>query len=526
VSDKHEYVTKNSTFSFLKALLAKLTIQQTSLHMKSTTRIQLSVMMFLNFFVWGIWFVTMGTYLTKGNIGATGGQTGLAYGTQCLGAIIAPFIVGMIADRFFAAQKILGVLHLAGAGLLYYISSQSNFGSFYSLLLIYMIIYMPTLALVNAIALKQISNAEKQFSGLRVWGTIGWIVAGLIIGWMAWEKDPGSLGITYKIAAIVSALFGIYCFFLPDTPPPKAGKDVSIAEVLGLDALKILKDKNYLIFFIASILICIPLAFYYGQTNQFLNEVGMAQMSETIFLFLMPLFFVRFGIKQMLLIGMIAWILRYVLFSYGNPDSGLWMLYAGIILHGVCYDFFFVTGQIYTDQKAGERVRSSAQGLITLATYGLGMYIGFYMAGMYVDKNEYKDGAKFSKLDTKDVIVSINGTEVKNVITLDSLLMNKISGDKVTVGYLHNNNNESDTVALKSFSKNYGAIVTGSGLEKLGIETDSLENKKLTTGLFIKGKKASHNWKSVWIFPCIFALGVTLMFLAFFKNDKKKLVAV
>lgn len=365
--------------------------------MKSTVRIQLSAMMFLNFFVWGIWFVTMGTYLTKGNIGATGGQTGLAYGTQCLGAIIAPFIIGMIADRFFAAQKILGVLHLAGAGLLYYISTQSSFGSFYSLLIIYMIIYMPTLALVNAISLKQITNAEKQFSGIRLWGTIGWIVAGLIIGWMAWEKDPASLGITYKVAAITSAAFGVFCFFLPNTPPPKAGQNVSIGEVLGLDALKILKNKNYLIFFIASILICIPLAFYYGQANQFLNESGMdkaaakmtlGQMSETLFLFLMPLFFARFGTKQMLLIGMVAWIARYVLFSYGDTGANLWMLYAGIILHGICYDFFFVTGQIYTDNMAGPRVRSAAQGLITLATYGVGMYIGFFVAGKYVDSHK------------------------------------------------------------------------------------------------------------------------------------------
>jgi nucleoside transporter len=388
--------------------------------MKSTTRIQLSIMMFLNFFVWGIWFVTMGTYLTKGNIGATGGQTGLAYGTQSLGAIIAPFIIGMIADKFFSAQKILGVLHLIGACLLYLIASKEGFGSFYTLLLIYMIIYMPTLALVNAISLKQITNAEKQFSSIRMWGTIGWIVAGLIIAWMAWEPskqimETGSaenagvaakealkaaasrLSVTYKVAAIISALFGIYSFFLPNTPPPKAGQKTSIAEIFGLDALKILKNKNYLIFFIASIMICIPLAFYYGQANQFLNEAGMVgaagkmtmgQIAETVFLFLMPWFFARFGTKQMLLIGMFAWILRYALFAYGDAGSGIWMLYLGIILHGVCYDFFFVTGQIYTDNIAGPRVRSSAQGLITLATYGLGMYVGFYIAGLYVDQHK------------------------------------------------------------------------------------------------------------------------------------------
>jgi nucleoside transporter len=393
---------KNSTFSFHEGFIQIINYYQPTIAMATTTRIQLSAMMFLNFFIWGIWFVTMGTYLTKGQIGATDDQTGLAYGTQCLGAIIAPFIIGMIADRFFAAQKILGILHLAGAALLYYISTQTEFSSFYTILLSYMIIYMPTLALVNAIALKQISDPEKQFSGIRMWGTIGWIAAGLIIGWMAWESNPAELGITFKVGAIVSALFGVYAFFLPNTPPPKAGQDVSFREVIGLDALNVLKDKNYLIFFIASILICIPLAFYYGQANMFLNEAGVAkaagkmtmgQMSETVFLFLMPFFFARFGTKQMLLIGMIAWILRYALFAYGDAGSGIWMLYAGIILHGICYDFFFVTGQIYTDQKAGERVRSSAQGLITLATYGVGMYIGFWLAGKIVGNYAVKDAA-------------------------------------------------------------------------------------------------------------------------------------
>ena len=403
--------------------------------MNLSVRLKLSSMMFLNFFVWGIWFVTMGTYLIKGNIGATGEQTGAAYGTQCLGAIIAPFIIGLIADKFFAAQKILGVLHLAGAGVLYFISSQTGFASFYSLLLIYMIIYMPTLALVNAISLKQVSNAEKEFSGIRMWGTIGWIAAGLIIGALAWEKDPASLSITYKVAAIISLLLGVGSFFLPDTPPPKAGQKVTVSEVLGLDAIKILKDKNYLVFFVASILICIPLAFYYGQANLYLNEVGMVgaagkmtlgQVAETVFLFLMPFFFVRFGIKQMLLIGMIAWVLRYLLFAYGDNGGGLWMLYTGIILHGICYDFFFVTGQIYTDQKAGPHVRSSAQGLITLATYGLGMYIGFYMAGVIVDKYLLPDG--------------------------------------------------------------------------------------------------THNWKAIWLIPCAFAAGISLLFVLLFKNDKKTAV--
>ncbi len=360
--------------------------------MQFATRFKLSLMMFLNFFVWGIWFVTLGTYLgTK--LSADGIQIGLAFGTQSLGAIIAPFIIGLIADRFFSAQKILGVLHLAGAVIMYYLSTVDNFSSFYSLLLIYMIVYMPSLALVNAVSFKQMTNPEKQFSYIRVWGTIGWIAAGLLIGWLALEQK-GELKSTFLISAVISAVLGIYSFMLPDTPPPKAGSKANLGEILGLDALGLLKDKNFFIFFLASLLICIPLAFYYQETNIFLNEIGvdkaagkmtMGQMSETIFLFLMPLFFTRLGIKKMLLIGMLAWLVRYLMFGFGDAASGIWLLYGGIILHGVCYDFFFVTGQIYTDQRAGERIRSSAQGMITLATYGVGMLIGFWFAGLVAD---------------------------------------------------------------------------------------------------------------------------------------------
>lgn len=353
------------------------------------TRIKLCAMMFLNFFVWGIWFVTMGTYLAT-VVKASDVQIGLAYGTQALGAIVAPFVVGLVADRFFSAQKILGVLHLLGAGLLYMLSTRGNFDSFYPILLVYMIIYMPSLALVNAISFKQMTTPEKEFSLIRVWGTIGWIAAGLLIGVLALEGSQ-QLERTYIISCSVSVALGLYSFFLPNTPPPKAGTKASFSEIIGLDALKLLKDRNYAIFFLCSVLICIPLAFYYQETNKFLNEIGvekaaskmtMGQMSEMIFLFLMPLFFKRFGIKKMLLIGMIAWVLRYIMFSMGNAESGIWLLYIGIILHGICYDFFFVTGQIYTDELAGERIRSSAQGMITLATYGVGMFIGFWFAGL------------------------------------------------------------------------------------------------------------------------------------------------
>ena len=361
--------------------------------MKITTRIQLSFMMFLNFFIWGVWFVTMGTYL-KSTLNATDVNVGVAYGTQALGAILAPFIIGLIADKFFAAQKILGVLHLMGAALMYYITTLTNFSSFYPVLLVYMILFMPTLALVNAVSFKQMRSPEKEFSFIRVWGTIGWIVAGLIIGWLAWEQK-NTLVNTFRFAAILSAVLGLFSFTLPNTPPPKAGTKTSFKEIIGWEAISLLKDKNFLIFFLASLLICIPLAFYYQETNIFLNELkvpsaagkmSLGQMSEMLFLFAMPWLFSKIGVKKMLLLGMAAWAVRYLCFGFGDADTGMWMLYLGIILHGVCYDFFFVTGQIYTDERAGERIRSSAQGMITLATYGVGMLIGFWVAGVVAEK--------------------------------------------------------------------------------------------------------------------------------------------
>ena len=367
--------------------------------MKLATRVQLSVMMFLEFFIWGGWFVTMGTYLSK-TLQATDIQNGLAYGTQSLGAIIAPFIIGLIADRFFPAQKILGVLHLAGAALLYYVSTVDNFSDFYAPLLGYMILYMPTLALVNSVSFKQLTNPEKEFSSIRVWGTIGWIVAGLIIGWLAWEQK-GSLVNTFRLTAALSAVLGVFSFTLPNTPPAAAGSKITMREIIGLDALSLLKDKSFLIFFLSSMLICIPLAFYYQETNKFLNELNvsgaaakmsMGQMSEMVFMVLMPLFFRKLGIKKMLLLGMLAWVIRYLLFGFGDAGSGVSLLYIGIILHGICYDFFFVTGQIYTDERAGEKIRSSAQGMITLATYGVGMLIGFWFAGIISEHFKTADG--------------------------------------------------------------------------------------------------------------------------------------
>lgn len=368
--------------------------------MKVSTRIQLSFMMFLNFFIWGGWFVTLGTYLGKA-LNASGTEISLAYLTQSIGAIIAPFIIGLIADRFFPAQKILGVLHIAGAIILWNAATTARFASFFPNILIYMIIYMPTLALVNSISFRQMQTPSKDFPLIRVLGTIGWIVAGIIISFFGWDETGKEilLANTFKMVAAASLLLGLFSFTLPKTPPAKKGQKTSVAEVLGLDALRLLKNRSYLLFFIASIAICIPLAFYYNFTNLFLNEKGMertasiqslGQVSEIFFMILMPLLFVRFGVKKMLAIGMFAWALRYVLFAYGDNGAGYWMLITGIVLHGVCYDFFFVTGQIYTDNLAGERFKSAAQGLITLATYGVGMLIGSLVSGPIVDA--YKTG--------------------------------------------------------------------------------------------------------------------------------------
>ncbi|APG59762.1 MFS transporter [Christiangramia salexigens] len=369
--------------------------------MTKLVRIQLSLMMFLEFFIWGGWFVTLGTFLDI-NLNASGGQIATAFSTQSWGAIIAPFIIGLIADRFFNAEKILGFLHIIGAILMYLMYISTDFAEFYPLVLGYMIAYMPTLALVNSVSFNQMKDPAKEFSFIRVFGTIGWITAGLIISWVFfWDapeaRQDGMLRNTFLMVGIASAFLGLFSFTLPKTPPTAdKSKKVSVVETLGLDALGLLKDRNFLMFFIASVLICIPLAFYYQNTNLFLSEIGVenptglmtiGQASEVLFMLLLPFFFKRFGFKMTIIAGMLAWTLRYLLFAYGDTGELMFMLITGIALHGICYDFFFVSGQIYTDFKAGAKYKSSAQGLITLATYGVGMLIGFYVAGLITDAN-------------------------------------------------------------------------------------------------------------------------------------------
>ncbi|GMN10231.1 nucleoside permease [Croceitalea sp. MTPC9] len=378
--------------------------------MKGFTRAQLSFMMFLEFFIWGGWFVTLGIYLPN-TLDADGSEIAFAYSSQSWGAIIAPFIIGLIADRYFNAERILGVLHLIGALLMYQMANAESIAVFIPYVFGYMIAYMPTLALVNSVSFNQMKDPSKEFSFIRVFGTIGWIVAGLIFISVLFKWDSpeniasGALKNTFLMTAIASSILGVFSFTLPKTPPRVSnGEEVSLSTILGLDALKLLKDRNYLIFFIASILICIPLAFYYQHAGQFLGEIGasigvfgsqvgpagmmtIGQISEALFLLLLPFFFKKFGFKKTILVGMVAWLVRYMLFAYGNAGELTFMLLVGIALHGICYDFFFVSGQIYTDTKAGEKYKSAAQGLITLATYGIGMLIGFWVAGQITDLN-------------------------------------------------------------------------------------------------------------------------------------------
>ena len=359
--------------------------------MTTNVRLKLSTLMFLQYFVWGAWYVTMGTWLGE-TLHFSGEQIGLAAGTTALAAMISPFFVGMVADRFLATERILAVLHVVGGGVLLFASTQTTFGPFYVVLLAYALCYMPTLALSNSLSFRQMKDPGVEFPPIRVLGTIGWIVAGLCIGTLGLEATAVPL----RLAGAGSLVLGAFCLALPHTPPLETAKAhrVTLGNVLGLDALKLMGERSFTVFVIGSFLVCIPLQFYYAFANLFLNELNvtnaagkmtLGQMSEIFFMLVMPWFFRRLGVKWMLIVGMAAWTARYAFFAYGDNSALVWMLYGGILLHGVCYDFFFVTGQIYVDTKAPADLRAAAQGFIAFVTLGVGMFIGSWASGRVVD---------------------------------------------------------------------------------------------------------------------------------------------
>ena len=355
-------------------------------------------MMFMQFFVWGAWYGQMSKYMTD-QLGATGAQVGSAYAAFSVAMIAAPFFVGMLADRFFQAQKVLGVLNLVGAAILFGLTQVKDPDAFYWVMLLYCLTFAPTISLTSSISMRNMDNPEKEFPAIRVFGTVAWIAVVNLVGFLG----VGDKVAIFQISMVTSVLLGLMSFALPKTPPTATGP-ATFGQIIGKDAFVLFKDRSFLIFFISSVLICIPLSFYYAWANPSLtdtfkagypdadpttfrieNMMSLGQVSEVLFMLLLPLAYARLGVKNILIIGLVAWIIRFAFFGYGDALGGVWMLYAAILLHGVCFDFFFVSGMIYTDKKAGDKIKSQAQGLITLATYGIGMFIGSIISGKVKD---------------------------------------------------------------------------------------------------------------------------------------------
>ena len=426
-------------------------------------------------------------------IGFTAGDIGWTYSVGPIAGMLSPLFVGMIADRYFSTERVLGVLHLAGAGVMFLAiqgmqAATPSPATINALFFVYMLCYFPTLALTNSLALQNITDSEKQFPLIRVFGTIGWIVAGLLLSWQSWDTKEHGLAM-FQVAAIASAVMGVYCFTLPHTPPPLAGKKATVGEVLGFDALVMLKRPSFLVFIISSLLVCIPLAFYYQIASRYVDAAGLdnpafkmtfGQMSEIFFMLVMPLFFARLCIKWRRFVGMLAWFVCCGLFSLAAADGIAWMILTGVILHGICYDFFFVTGQIYTDKAAPKQIRSQAQGLLVLFTLGLGMFIGAQVAG--------KVEGHYNAANVDDANKRATAID-KEVETLNKQI-------------------ERAQAANTEAAKQEIAAAEG--------EIATLRAERKTILL------ASKDWKMIWGIPAIGAAAILVLFTLLFRDDTRK----
>ena len=498
--------------------------------------IPLSIIMFVQFFIWGSWFTTLGPCLGSNGLGDIIGD---GYGSAPLAAIIAPLFLGIIADRFFPTQIIMAVLFLIGGGAMLAVPSlaadaANNKGLIANLFLLHMLCYMPTLGLGNTIAFSNIKN-QQDFPKLRVWGTIGWIAAGLTVGFMGWTS---SLNMFY-LAGVSSIVLGFFCFTLPHTPPPAKGQPINARAIFMLDAFALFKKPAFAVFAICSTLICIPLAYYYGQTGTYLTDSGfkqaassmtIGQMSEIFFMLLIPFFFRKLGVKWMILIGMLAWVLRYVLFSFGAPEQTTWMLFLAIALHGICYDFFFVTGFIYTDKTADKAIRGQAQSLLVFLTQGLGMFIGFKVAFGALGAEYTKPVTEHGNLSTMITEASPKGVQLSTVDSFKQMFSVElpkfdVSNKDIAVNFAQTNKDIAEkTLAL--------AKVSVGSLEavKLKGEIESLTKTRdlmapLAAGQFDSWKstheKTSAQWKAFWIIPAIMAAMIAaIFFLGFWYKDE------
>ncbi len=471
--------------------------------MNTKVRLQLSVMMFLEYVIWCSWYVTMGTYI-GGQLNFTAKEIGLAYSTTALAAMISPFFVGMVADRFFATQKVLGALHLLGGVFLFAAAQMTSFSTFYPLLLAHTLCYMPTLALTNSISFQQMKDPGKEFPGIRVLGTISWIITGLGIG--ALGAKATTTNTPFIVGAVASILMGLYCFSLPNTPPKATGK-VTASDVLGLDALALLKESSFAIFVLGAFLICIPLTFYFSFTPAFLGDMNMpnvpasmtmGQMGEIFFLMIMPFFFARLGVKWMLIFGMFCWGARYLMFAFGYNSALLWPLYLGIILHGICYDFFFVTAYIYVDKKAPDSIRSKAQGFIAFVTLGAGMFVGSNVSGLVVDRYSFPNVEPAKSV----AVAKASDWVVGNTVQWDTngaKSFGKIAAiNKATAG-------AADTASVAVYLKNGGIFE---------------DSKKTVTVPLASLTRPLALWDKVWQFPAFMALGVLIVFGLLFKYQE------